>query len=103
MRRGLRRDTTGPGRGVKGNRYKTFHSHASNLKYQISRHTSHVTRHTSHVTRHTSIITGRLAWFPITNRSVLGLVFMTKQPIVITDITGVVLRISIRTETLLQP
>ena len=92
----MRRDTTGPGRGVKGNRYKTFHSHASNLKYQIS-------RHLSHVTRHTSIITGRLAWFPITNRSVLGLVFMTKQPIVITDITGVVLRISIRTETLLQP
>jgi hypothetical protein len=34
---------------------------------------------------------------------VLGLVFMTKQPIVITDITGVVLRISIRSETLLQP
>jgi hypothetical protein len=31
---------------------------------------------------------GRLAWFPITNRSVLGLVFMTQQPVVITDIAG---------------
>jgi hypothetical protein len=60
-------------------------------RLQVAYSSSYVTRHTSHVTRHTSHVThmaGGLTWFPITNRSVLGLVFMTQQPVIITDIAG---------------
>jgi hypothetical protein len=57
-------------------------------RLQVACESCHVARCMSHVTRHTSLVTGGLAWFPITNRSVLGLVFLTQQPVVITDIAG---------------